>query len=552
MKIRGVIITAFALLLAGCTPPYRQTFNDEGKARGWTQKQTDAAFAYADRIFWSREAGENKYVISYGKVPVSKVREQLQGSLTDLDSALDPKNAEMKQYLDTFKLRADVEHDEEIAQAIYDRVHAAELQTEFKQKTGDIPEYGPEAEAAQGYSARRIYVNKPLVDAFPFTSDVIDSAKKSGTLKQVATLTLDESNQYDHKEPNPKNPEDPNDFIWKARAQKLALTEYKIVDIDKPLDNKGDYIEGYRIIDGVQEQYPAIKVFFPASGNMAILLVDADQSGMPGFGVPDIIQDISSETNLQDLMQDQSLLNSLFDKKEAKKNRDVPEAQLFKVEIAPLGKHIDEWQKSPDGNGWIVPFKYASVPLGDNYNVRLHFKTLKIDVDNPDAASAHAQVEYLQLEYIEKEYTKAGNQYEPSAGKVIEYYHPKKDYAGLVKARVDYEDSTKKITFEFPDGTIIDGVVTQGKNKFIEDTPYAKSYNEGSSASGANRWWIESSNGDGNYDKRKSVGQPKEITGEYYGDAMDDARAQYGASRPTDDSDEGNRKVKDQTFYIDD
>src|SRR5271157_2964680 len=302
MKLRNIALIAFAALLGGCAPPYRQTFNDEGKSRGWTQKQTDAAFAYADRIFWSREAGENKFIISYGKVPVSKVREQLQGSLADLDSALDPKNAEMKQYLETFKLRPDMEHDEEIAQAIYDRVHAAELQTQFKQKMGDLSEYGPEAEMAQGYNARRIYVNKALVDAFPFSSDVIDSAKKSGTLKQVSSLTLDESNQYDHKEPNPKNPEDANDFIWKARNQKIVLTEYKIIDIDKPLDNKGDYIEGYRVLDGVQEQYPAIKVFFPPSGDMAVLLVDADESGMPGFGVPDIIDEISSETDLKDLM----------------------------------------------------------------------------------------------------------------------------------------------------------------------------------------------------------------------------------------------------------
>ena len=62
--------------------------------------------------------------------------------LKDLDAGLDPKNAEMKQYLDTFKLRKDMEHDEEITQAIYDRVRASELQTEFKQKMGDTPEYG--------------------------------------------------------------------------------------------------------------------------------------------------------------------------------------------------------------------------------------------------------------------------------------------------------------------------------------------------------------------------------------------------------------------------
>ena len=533
MTIKKFLIGALAIItmmLGGCTPPYRQTFNDAGKEKGWTQKQTDAAFAYADRIFWSREVSENKYIIVYGKVPTSKVREQLEGSLKDLDAALDPKNAEMKQYLDTFKLRKDMEHDEEIAQAIYDRVHAAELQTQFKQKMGDISEYGPEAEMAGGYNVRKIFVNKPLVDAFPFSSDVLDAAKKNGTLKQVSTLTLDESNQYDRKEANPKNPDDPNDFVWKARNQKLVLTEYKIIDIEKPLDNKGDYIEGYRVIDGKQEQYPAIKVFFPPSGGSALLLIDADENGMPGFGVPDVIESISSETNLQDLLHNDSLLNSLFDKKEGKKNRVVEEAQLFKVEIAPLGAKIDEWQKSPDAEGWIVPFKYTNL-AGDNYNVRIKYKSVKADIAADGYPSAeHAHSMYLQIEYIEKEYTKTGDKYDPSAGRVIEYFRPKGDFAGKVKAKVLHFDDTKKLQFEFEDGSIVEGFINPGKSKFIEDKPYAKSYNEGQK-----RWWIESSNNDGKYDKRKAVGQPKESTGEYSDSEMEDAQRGYGASRKPDE-----------------
>ena len=517
----GAILAAFVIctlsFLLGCAPPYRQTFNDEGKARGWTQKQTDAAFAYADRIFWSRETASNQYVISYGKVPVSKVREQLAGTLADLDSSLDPKNGEMKQYMDTFNLREDVKHDEEIAQAIYDRLRAAELQTQFKQEMGDISENGPDAEMAQGYSVRRLYVNKPLVDAFPFTSDVVDAAKKGGTLKQVATLTLDESNQFDHKIPNPKNPDEENDFIWVARSQKIVLTEYKIIDVDKPLDNKGDYIEGFRVVDGKQEQYPTIRVFFPPSGSLALMLIDNDEDGMPGFGVPDFIQDIASTTNLHDLVQNPSLLNSLFDKKEAKKERVVEPAQLFKIEIAPLGAKTEEWTKSPDSNGWIVPFKYASFQ-GDNYNVRVHYKKVEIDLNTPDAAHAHS--EYLQLDYIEKEYTKTGDRYTPSAGKVIEYYRPKGEFAGKVKAQVLYSTDTKKVQFEFEDGSVVEGFINPGKSKFIEDTPYAKSYNEGQK-----RWWIESSNSDGKFDKRKSVGQPKEQTGDYSG-----AEAQGAAS----------------------
>jgi hypothetical protein len=505
-KSLAALAISLILGITACTPPYRQTFNDEGKAKGWTQKQTDAAFAYADRTFWSREVKENTYVISYGKVPTAKVEQQLVGVLKDLNDGLDPKNTEMRQYIETFKLRKDLEHDEEIAQAIYERVRVSELDGQFKQMTGDAPEYGVEAELAQGYNIRKIYVNKPLAEAFPFTSEQIEAAKKSGTLKVISSATLDYSNEYDHKEADPKAPEDPNAFVWKSRHQKIVLTEYKIVDVEKPLDNKGDYIEGYRVIEGKQESRPAIKVFFPTSGSMAILLVDTDEEGQPGFGVPDIIQQISDETNVSELLNSGDLLNSLFDKKEAKKNREVQEAQLFKIEIMPIGGHIDEWQKSPDSAGWIVPFKYVN-DKGDNYNVRIHYKKPSFD---PNTASTHPHSEYMEIEYIEKEFTKSGERYEASNGKVIEYFRPRKDFSGPVKAKVQDEDNTKKVSFEFEDGSVVDGFVTPGKNKFIEDAPYAKSYNEGQK-----RWWIEKSGDSGIYDKRKSVGQPKEQTGEY-------------------------------------
>jgi hypothetical protein len=269
--------------------------------------------------------------------------------------------------------------------------------------------------------------------------------------------------------------------VWKARHQKIELTEYKIVDVEKPLDNKGDYIEGYRVIEGKKESRPAIKVFFPTSGEMAVLLVDLDEEGQPGFGVPDIIEEISNTTNVQELINDGELLNSLFDKKEAKKNRVVQEAQLFKIEIMPIGGHVDEWQKSPDASGWLVPFKYVN-ERGDNYNVRVHYKKPNFD---PATASTHPHSEYMEIEYVEKEYTKSGERYEASNGKVIEYYRPRKDFSGPVKANVEYDENTKKVSFEFEDGSVVEGFVTPGKNKFVEDTPYAKSYNEDRSGGGS-------------------------------------------------------------------
>ena len=511
-------------LTTACVPPYRQTFNDEGKQRGWTEKQTNAAFAYADRTFWSREAGENKFVIVYGRIPTSKVREQIEGVLKDLDGGLDPKNEEMRQYLETFKLRKDVEHDEEIAQAIYDRIRAYELETQFKQKMGDTPEYGPEAEFAQGYSVRKIYLAKSLVEAFPFKSDEIEAAKKNGLLKEIehAEMSLDAT--YDHKDADPDHIDDQNAFVWKGKKVAMRLTNYKIVDVAKPLDNHGNYIEGYRVVDGKQESAPAVKVFFPDGGGSAIVLVDTDEEGQPGFGVPNILDTLSSETRVADLLSNGNLLDALFNKKESKKNRTLPENKVFQIEIAKVGAPTDEWTKAPSADGWIVPFKYAN-DKGDNYNVRVHYRKPSPAEVAAMIASGKPHGEWMRIEYIEKEYTKTGERYTASSGQVIEYYHPTEAYAGDLKAQVLYEDDTKKVSFQFADGSIVEGFVTPGKNKFIEDAPYAKSYTEGEK-----RWWIEKSDGSKVYDKRKAVGKPKESTGQYGDDEAQEIQFQsYGA-----------------------
>src|SRR5271166_3000291 len=176
-------ICAVSFLLGGCAPPYRKTFWDEGDARGWTEKQKLAAFAYADRTFWAHEVSENKYVIVYRRVPTTKVREQLESVLRDYDQLLDPKNVEDRRYLDALNLTKDLEHDEKVSQAIFSRVRAYELSNDFNKDMGVTPSYGPEADMAAGYNAKAIYTVKDLSTAFPFTSDQIESAKKDGTLK---------------------------------------------------------------------------------------------------------------------------------------------------------------------------------------------------------------------------------------------------------------------------------------------------------------------------------------------------------------------------------
>src|SRR5208282_368962 len=267
---------------------------------------------------------------------------------------------------------------------------------------------------------------------------------------------------------------------------------------------------------------PALKIFFPPSGGAAVVLIDVDREGEPGFGLPDIIEKVYSLTSVQDIIRQGTLVDALFQEKSAQKDRTVPPIEVFKIEIAKVDQPINVWEKAPTDVGYIVPFKYVTA-TGDNYNVRIKFKAPKITSDSE--AEAHAHSEYMMVEYIEKEYTTAGNRYQASQGAVTEYYRPKKEFAGLVKAQVVYEDDTKKLDFIFPDGNEITGFVTSGENKFIESTPYAKAY-----AEGGKRFWIETSGGTV-YDKRKHVSPPKELVGEYFDTDTD---TDSGAAESTD------------------
>lgn len=510
--MKALKIASYALLIAGlfamagCAPPYQQKWDDEANARHWTKKQEEAAEAYADRVWWAQQKGENQYVIIYGRVPVAKVGEQLDSVLEDFKQLLDPKSEDNRSFVDGFNLRKDLEHEEKIAQATDARIHAAELDAQFKQMMGETPSYGPEAEMAGGYNMKKIFLAPNVQDAFPFTSSAIEGAKKDGTLKVIETAEYDLSRTYDHKVPDPQHLDDPNEFVWKSAKRSVRMTDYKIVNQDKPDNNNGDYIEGVVVTDGVAENTPRLKIYFPSSGNLAVVLIDQDKQGDPGFGVPDILQQISGVTSLQDIVREGHILDALFKDKPQYERGPVPETQLFKIEIARIGQTpVDLWEKAPTSDGWIVPFKYQA-GTGTNFNVRIKFA--KPVMDATTGAMAHS--EYMKIEYIEKEYTLAGQRYQASPGAVTEYYKPKGDFAGLVKAEVKYNEDTKKLDFISPDGNEISGFVTPGSNKFIEDKPYAKAFTEG-----GKRYWIEKSTNSEVYDKRKQVSPPKEKVGDY-------------------------------------
>jgi hypothetical protein len=517
---------SLALALAGCAPPYKQAFDDAASQNNWTKDQELAAFAYADRIFWAHETAEGSgtYVILYSKVPTAQVDKQLTTILNDFDLSLDPKNADMRQYVQTFNLQKDMEHEEAVTEVIYTRVHAANLETQFQKDMGEIPQSGPEAELAEGYDPKKIFLAKDVAAAFPFRSEVIDAAKKDGTLKQIEHITLNVERDYDHKAMNPNNMDDSNDFVWKPLSEALDLTSYKVITDGKPMENGSSYIEGYRIVNGSKETAPCIKVFFPNGGTAAIVLLDADREGEPGFGVPDVLEQLSL-LNSEDIIRDDGILHAIFPEKKALK-RQAPPSQVFKIEISRIGM-TSVWEKAPNSTGFDVPFRYKDL-LEDNYNIRIKLNDPDVDPNDPQAV-AKALADYRTIQYIAKEYTKNGDRYAASQGAVIEYFHPKAPYDTKVKAKVEEDDDTKKVQIIFPDGTIIEGLIAPGLNKFIEGTPYAKSFNEGTK-----RWLIEKSTGTGVYDQRRLVSPPKESIGQYGDEEPVRIDKNAGTTGPTD------------------
>ncbi len=547
MKIRGiVIVTAMSALLVGCAPPYRKEFQDTANREHWDKKQELLAFAYADKIFWSKDMKNGQYIFIYSRVPVGKVAAEMEQVLKDLDEIQSPKQAEWRKYGEVYNLANDFKHEEEVEKTIYTRVHAADLENQFKASMGESYQYGPEAEALKGYNIKRIFVNKPLAEAFPFKSDQIEGARKDGTLKEIQHATLDLTSKLDHKDVDPEHPDDKNAFVWKPKTLAIRLTNYKIINTEKPEDDRGNYIEGVRIIDGKEESAPCLKIFFPPSGGSAVVLVTTAREGEPGFGVPDILDNMSNIEDVQDVIKDGNILDALFAEKK-EDERKVPPAKVFKIEISRLDNPIDPWQH--DEKGYAVPFKYR-LGLGDNYNVRIKFAKPDVDVNDTDAMVA-AHEGFLDIEWVAKEYTQVGQRYNAGPGQVIEYYRPRKEFANHVKAQVLFNEDTKKLSFQLPDGTAFEGFVTPGANKFIEDKPFAVAYSEGEK-----RWWIEREEGSDLYTKRKQVSPPRESTGSYGGDVVyyDRASAMRGGpsegSKPTGCVDAGSVLIDDTHHHV--
>ena len=509
MKVVKVFLLSFCVFIVfvGCQPtPYTYFHDDTCKPKGWTEEQCRAAFPRGLRhLFGKEKAGKpGEYEVNYSILNVSEVNNEVKNFREDLKAVLDYNNKPARKFIDIHKLVPYLERQEKILEALDASLESVKLNNSFEQMTGlqtDYSYYGYNGNPHRdGYDFKKIFGNKDPVSAYPFMLNQIEEAKKQNKLKKIESFEGKFNRELDRKISDPDDPSDPKDenrFIWRPHQEWFSATTYKILDNSKPENNNPDYIEIYRLNQSdKKEKYPALKVFFPYGDTRGVLVLDTDKEGDPGFGLPNIVEQISI-SSLRDIMQNQALLTQVFGEKDSKQ-RIKPQPKPVFIEIAKIGQPIDLWEKSTDISGWTVPIKYKNT-LSSNYKIKI-----QLERDSRNGNGNHLPELVTKIEYIAKEWLD-GNGFSPSVGAVVEYFKLKSSYDGNVsKAEVKISESPKTISFIFEDGSIETGVIVSQKNKFIDDEPYAVEYTEGQK-----RWRIEKDNGSNIFNKRKEIGLQK-------------------------------------------
>lgn len=460
----------------------------------------------AHKLFLKKNPKTGHLEINYAKLSKSHVREKLDELLENLDAILSYKNREDVNYVELFGLRKSLEHKEEVLKEIRDRVRLAELYDKFRVLVGAVPQeysyYHRDAqEKISGYDDRQIFLSTNPAAAFDFHLAELDEAKKRGVLKPIEKMQFSLNRLLDRKEQSPENLDDPNNFVWKSRVMDLELTNYKILDVDKPENNYGNYLEGYRVVNGKRESKPALRVFFLEEGGEGVMLIDSDKESESGFGLPDEVEPVNQLLNVNDVVTNEELMNFLFQEKKQQK-RVPPKRKPVFMEIARIGeKSKDVWENAPGSEGWVIPFKYKN-ELQSNYNVKIVYA--KPDPNQPPSP-------YQTVKYLKREWT-LNSRYDSSLGRVVEYYRLKEPYASknFIEASVS-QQNTKRVLLVSDDGVEEPVVVTPRPNRLIENQPVMIDYSEGQK-----RWRIMREGDDKIFKKRKAISPASgKDTGQY-------------------------------------
>jgi hypothetical protein len=493
MKIYRWLILAATMGAAACAPTLRENFHENISKHPWTREQKAVAEDYGYRLVFGKMLEEGKFDVMYSRLPKDRVVAQSKKYVDNLKAVLDRQNRQIDKYNESFGLRPYWEQQEKIFKAIYGRALADMLNDTFEQAIGErMGSYGSRDEFGfdhrDGYDPS-IYTVTDLGKKFPFESKLINEAKEGGVLELIETHMVESSRKYDHKEPDPSAPDDPNKFVWRDKKYSLKVTKFKIVvPGETPKDSFTNYIEVTRVVNGKEESKPCIKAFLNG-GSMALAVIDIDhESDKLGFGLPDAVERMPETA-----IVDQKTIDRLYPDSEEYK-RQEPKYPPVRAEIAPVGTEVDMWVacSAPicdPAKGWRVPFTYKNDDE-DGYTIDLKFKKVK----NGDVEKEHSH-KLREVEYIEKHWS-----FGSGAGSVIEYFKPKSPFNQKVVSASVRSHKDMRLEFVLEDGSERSGVVTSHANQFIGDRPETIAF-----TLGEKRYQIKDADGNGTYEKRREV-----------------------------------------------
>ncbi|MBI2068520.1 MAG: hypothetical protein HYT67_00200 [Candidatus Yanofskybacteria bacterium] len=482
-RITTLVIVLLSVISGGCATTLKGSFLEQAEKEGWTKEQQYTAFYYGLRLKFLKENPQGGYDVYYAVLTNKQALTILETRLEDLKGMLDYKNKGEAKYLEEFGLRAELEREERTLKAVYARLRLLENFNDFKANMGDSNSYQNQ-HSDRGFNSAKIFV-EDVAGAYPFTSTQVEEARAGGSLKEIERIVWFSERTLGKKEPDPDDPEDPNKFIWKPVKVGVEFVSYKILGADRPKDNMAEYVEGTRleVADNgniKRESKPSLRLFLPNNGYGSVLVIDKDKEGEIGFLLPDFVERVGRVATAQNLMND-SVLSRLFYEDE-QSNRIPPKTPPpITVTIAPVGGNkIDVWETNP--NGWTVPMRYKNNTV-DNYSVGLKLKGS--DDEHFDHSKPNKQIEYFRKNW-------------DSAGNVVEYFHPKPPYnEGNIEQISAFG---KDLSGFFANGDRIEGRITSGVNKFIQDRPYAIAY-----AQSDKRWMLRDEDGDGKYEGRREL-----------------------------------------------
>lgn len=510
------LFAALALFVSACATTEQQACTDKVKQRHSTYTEDERlALFYGVKgvgcipewyleVEKDRDGKPDAPKVAYHKVKFDEMRAAERKQLEDAKAILstDPKNERTYKLLEELGLRGYFEAMERAGKFRMARQEIKLNHDEFRKLLGEIDTSQAAEDRRKGYTAQIFLPTWDPAKEAPFVAKYVEEAKKSGKFVFVGMTTIFDYELLGKKEPDPEVPWDPNRFIWKEKAEGLEFRLYKIMNTDRPRDKQPHYLEATRlthrfdkdgkVVGTERESKPAMRVFASPSDTLDIVVLDTDREGDLGFGLPDVVQKLSSNlASGKDLyLQHQSLLAQLFAEKVADMRKPLPKREPQKGEVAKAGTPVDPWEKAPSPQGWSVPHEYKSEKK-NNYKVEIVFVPRKPGEDSP----------VRQVKFFAKVYHAAADEWQAVKGEVVEYYRPLSEFAekNTLEAKVDWSNK-KKVLIEREGKPGISGIVNPGKNAFTEERPVAIDFTDGET-----RWRIVDRNKSGVYTYRMEI-----------------------------------------------